>query len=176
VSRCLSCQTLGCTQNYRFRPMPATVRILVASSLAPLAAVIPLFVLGSLMWSCAIAGPFAHSELSDISALQAALEFVLPFHALLAFWLLAISLILRAAESLTRRNMLRISAVISIAVGVVFGGGWWDPEDLRTDLQNIVINVAVQSAVVFFILGSISLVWFRIAMGPRPQASGTGGA
>jgi len=156
--------------------MPATARILAASSLAPLAAVIPLFALGSLMWSYAIAGPFANSELSDISALQAALEFILPLYALLSIWLLAISLILRAADSLTRRNMLRISAMISIAVGVLFGGGWWDPEDLQTNLQDIVITVAVQSVVVFFILGAIAIVWFRIAMGPRPQTRGTGGA
>ena len=156
--------------------MASTFRILVASSAAPLATAIPLLLLGALMWSYAINGPFANSGLGAVSPLQAGLEFALPIYALLAFGLLVISLILRAVDSLTRRNMLQVSAAISIAVGLLFGGGWWGPEDLQSELQDAVIGVVAQSLVVFLVLGATSIVWCCIALGPRTKAGGADGA
>ena len=147
-------------------------RILLASIVAPLAAAVPIAVLAFFMWSYAIKEPLANSELSSVTPLSFALWSVAPIYCGLAIGLLVATLLLRAFKCLTLKALLALSASISLAAGILVGGGAF----AYAAAWEAVLNVLLMSLVSFAILAVISASWWRLAESRNLRASSHRGA
>jgi hypothetical protein len=150
-------------------------RILLASTVAPLAAAVPIAILGFFMWSYAINEPFAKSELSAVTRLSFAVLSTMPIYGGLAFGFLVVSLLLRVFKRLTLKALLVVSAAISLAAGVVVGSGAF----AYAAPWEAVLNLLLMSLVSFAILAGVSASWWRLAERRNlraPQQRGAGEA
>ena len=145
-------------------PMP---RILLASSVAPLGAAVPIAMLGFFMWSYAINEPFAKSELSAVTPFSFAMLSALPIYGCLAVDFLVVSLLLQFFKRLTLKALLAVSAATSLAAGVVVGSGAF----AYATPWEAVLNVLVMSLVSFAILACVSALWWRVAASRTLRAS-----
>ena len=147
-------------------------RILLASIVAPLAAVVPIAVLGFFMWSFAIKEPLTNSELSSVTPLSFALLSVAPIYGGLAVGLLVVTLLLRAFKCLTLKALLAVSAGSSLAAGILVGGGAF----AYAAPWEAVLNVLLMSLVSLAVLAAVSASWWRLAESPTLRASKQRGA
>jgi hypothetical protein len=150
-------------------------RILLASTVAPLAAVVPIAILGFFMWSYAINESFAKSELSAVTPLSFAVLSAIPIYGGLAVGFLVASLLLRVFKRLTLKALLVVSAAISLAAGVVVSSGAF----AYAAPWEAVLNLLHMSLVSFAILAGVSASWWRLAERRNllaPQQRGAGEA
>jgi hypothetical protein len=147
-------------------------RILLASTVAPLAAAVPTAMLGFFMLSYAINEPFAKSELIAVTPFSFAVLSTIPIYGGLAVGFLVVTLLLQVFKRLTLKALLVVSAAISLAAGVVVGSGAF----AYAAPWVAVLNLLLMSLVSFAILAGVSASWWRLAASRNLRASQQRGA
>jgi hypothetical protein len=133
--------------------------MLLASSVAPLTAAVPIVMLGFFMWSYAINGPLIMSEMSAVTPFSFAVLSSVPIYGCLAVGLLVVSFLLQVFERLTLKALLVVSAAISLTSGVAVGSGAF----AYAAAWEAVLNVLLVSLVSFALLAGVSASWWRLA-------------
>jgi len=131
-------------------------RILVASSVAPLAAVAPVVFLAIVMWSHFEAVALARP---DLSALEFAALFAVPIYIGLVLGLFLLTTLLHVLDRLTRQAMFIASAATSFVTAASFGCDWQSSCALSEALPYI----GVQFVVAFAALAGVSALWWQVA-------------
>jgi hypothetical protein len=152
--------------------VPSTTRILIASSAAPLALVVPILLLGGFTWSHLTSGPLARPELNSVTPFTFAVAAVIPVYVGLATGFLLTALLLQAAQRLTRRSLLLVSAAVSLGAGAYLACDWQS----SCQLSQAAPDAAVHFGTIFIGLAVVSVVWWLVAcsgtranVGPAPR-------
>ncbi|MBX3627990.1 MAG: hypothetical protein KF892_23475 [Rhizobacter sp.] len=144
--------------------MPSIRRMLLASSLAPLAAAVPIFAFGIYVWTEVMKGPFAQPVFGSITPVGLAMSFAAPFYAALFFGTFVVGLSLRALNILKLRYMLQTCGAVSFSHAV-----WLSVRHTpEAQVHDSVFTIAAQVLAFFALLCLVTFLWCRVAL--RVQA------